>query len=79
MQEKTQTRLTVTEILLARILDAANLLAWLNSQAGKDGTNRPESVLAALMGAESTEDKPLAFAGAAEYERARAEILAKMQ
>lgn len=43
---------TTEELLLSAIVDNTRLLAWLQTKDGCDGTNRPESLLATLIGKE---------------------------
>lgn len=43
-------KITTQEMLLSAITDNTKMLAWLNSQDGANGVNRPESLLAILTG-----------------------------
>ena len=50
------------EVLLAMIADRLSMLVWFKTKDGQDGTNRPKSMLALLLGEEKTnEDKVGAF------------------
>lgn len=48
--------ITIEEMLLSAIVDNTRMNAWLQSQDGSRGTNRPKSILEALMRIESDED-----------------------
>lgn len=43
-------KLTTDQTILALIADNTRMLAWLNSADGVNGTNRPKSLLEALIG-----------------------------
>ena len=51
------------EVLLAMIADRLSLLVWFKTKDGQDGTNRPKSMLALLLGEDGPpkEDKVGAF------------------
>ena len=50
------------EVLLAMIADRLSLLVWFKTKDGQDGTNRPKSMLALLLGEDGpNEDKVGAF------------------
>lgn len=42
-------------LLLAMAVDALNLLVWLNTKAGVEGRDRPESLTKVIMGADEKE------------------------
>ena len=63
-------------ILLASAVDRLTLFVWMNSKDGKNGVNRPKSVLDELMGKEDKKDIE-AFESSDEFERRRKEILEK--
>lgn len=63
-------------LLLASAIDRLSLLVWMNSKDGTNGVNRPKSVFDELMG-KVTEKDIEAFNSSDDYERRRAEILAK--
>lgn len=44
------------EVLLAMIADRLSLLVWFKTKDGQDGTNRPKSMLALLLGEEKTNE-----------------------
>lgn len=48
--------ITKEEMLLSAVVDNTRMLAWLQSQDGSKGTNRPKSLLETLLGKESEED-----------------------
>ena len=60
-------------MLLAAILDGINTVAWLLSEDGRRGTNRPISVVNELRG--DLEKEIAIFASAEEYEWARASVI----
>lgn len=67
-----------TEILLAAAaVDRLSLLAWMMTKDGQKGRNRPESILQKLTAEPKKKDELMAFRTAEEFERRRAEILAK--
>ncbi len=41
---------TTDQMLLASVVDNTRLIAWLQSEDGVNGTNRPKSILAQMMG-----------------------------
>lgn len=64
-----------TEILLqAATVDALNLLVWAKTKNAKHGTNKPASIYEALT-EEPEKDEYIGFDSAAEFEKARAEII----
>lgn len=62
------------ELLMAAAVDQLSLLVWLNSENGRNGTDRPPSILGAIFGTEQENDKVEAFETADEYEAAWAKI-----
>lgn len=56
------------EILAAATLDRLSMLVWLHSEDGRNGTNRPKSVLAALMGQTVENDQVVAFENGEDFE-----------
>lgn len=66
------TRLTVTETLLAGIVDRLGQLVWMQSVDGQKGRNRPKSILELLQGKSSEEKQStiLAFDTPEEFEAA---------
>ena len=52
----TNQKVSNEEVLLAMIADRLSLLVWFNTKDGQDGTNRPKSMLALLLGDEKTND-----------------------
>lgn len=63
-------------ILLASILDHLKILIWFNSKDGQNGTNRPRSILDAILNVEKESDI-LSFESAEEFEEYRKEIILK--
>lgn len=71
---------TTQQTLLAAAVDRLSALAWMQTKDGAHGRKRPPSVVAALSGKDKpkqTNTRPVAFATPADFERARARILAK--
>ena len=62
-----------TTLLLAAILDSINTVAWLLSEDGRRGRNRPQSVVAEMRG--DLENEIAVFASAEEYEQMRASTI----
>lgn len=58
-------KLTKSEMLLAAAVDRLSLLVWFLSS---DGTERPKSVLDALMGEEQKTEKTMAFETGADFD-----------
>lgn len=59
-----------TVILLAAAVDRLSMLVWMQSEDGRKGTNRPQSLVKLLSGeTEKTENhKPRAFASSTDFE-----------
>lgn len=78
MRKITGRRLSLTEELLAAILDGINILIWAQSKDGKYNRNRPESILEKL--AEKPKEKDTAsFESAEDFEEAKRAILSKVK
>lgn len=61
-------------LLLAKIVDAAQLLVWQNTRDGQEGRNQPASIAAALLEADRPKERT-GFATAAEFDAWRAAML----
>jgi hypothetical protein len=61
------------DLLLAAIVDRLSLLVWFNTEDGRNGVNRPPSVLGSIFGNESA-DNVEAFETADAYEAEWARI-----
>ena len=59
-----------TDMLLATIADRLGIIAWFLSEDGKKGRNRPESILAAIMGGNQSESNVEAFDTADDFRAA---------
>lgn len=57
-------------MLLAAIVDRLSLLVWLQTEDGKNGTNRPESVLNAILGIVPEESQVEGYETGEEFEQA---------
>lgn len=63
--------ITLTEYLLAVIADRLGTLAWFQTEDGRKGRNRPESIAQLLTGGgKNKEEKPRSFTDAAAFEKA---------
>lgn len=76
MRKFSKMNVTLTEQLLAAILDDFNSYIYSFSKDSKQGINKPKSIVNAIMHAEEiAKDKPKAFVSSEDYEKARARIL----
>lgn len=64
--------LRVDTILLAAIADRLGLLVWAQTEDGRRGRNRPQSIIDALTGAE---DAPQGYSTPEEFEAERRRII----
>lgn len=78
MRKITGRRLTLTEELLAAILDGVNLLLWQRTKDGAYNRNRPESILEKLTEKPKEKDT-VGFASGEDFERAKQAILKKVK
>lgn len=61
-------KLSLTEMLLALICDALHFLAWTKTKSAQKNQNRPESIFKKLMGKENkVKDSLMSFATVEEY------------
>ena len=67
-------RITLTQILLARITDELSFQSWAKTKDGQKNRNRPESVLKALT-EKPKEDETVSFVTADDFEKAWREIV----
>ena len=65
-------QLRVNTILLAAIADRLGLLVWAQTEDGRRGRNRPQSIIDALTGAE---DAPQGYSTPEEFEAERRRII----
>ena len=68
------------ELLQAAMLDRLTTLCWMQTKDGAHGRRRPPSVVAAISGKDKPKQsnaRPVAYDTPADFERARARILAK--
>lgn len=66
-------KLSKAEMMLAAMVDRLSLLVWLRTEDGREGINRPKSVLSILTGEQSTGTVE-AFSDADDYEAEWARI-----
>lgn len=64
-------KLTTSEMLIARILDALNVWLWMNS---RQGTRKPGSVLDLMLHPEDFASETQSFASPQDFERARRKL-----
>lgn len=65
-------------LLMALIVDDLNLMLWQRTKDGQNNRNRPKSVYQALIGKAEEKDEAIkGFKSADDFEKARAEILAR--
>lgn len=57
-----------TELLLAATVDRLSMLLWSKTEDGRNNTNRPKSVLDALLGKEQSTDDIQAYDSAEAFE-----------
>lgn len=72
-RELTGQKQTVETILLSQIADSLQTLVWFKTKDGQRGTNRPKSILQAIM--DDGENKYMSFDCPEAYEAARRRIL----
>lgn len=66
----------IETILLGIIADKLSFLAWAQTKDAEKGKNRPESILAKLLGKEEKkESEIMAFSSPEEFEQARQRII----
>lgn len=68
-------RLSLDHFFLAGILDRLSLLLWMNTKDGQKGRNRPKLTLDSVF--DKQNKRELSFASGEEFEKRRAELLAK--
>lgn len=61
--------------LLAGIADALNLLVWQNTKDGRNGRNRPASILERIIRPEAGEDAASGFESAEDFDAWRASMM----
>lgn len=60
--------ITLKEMFLAAIVDNTSLLAWMQSEDGVNGINRPKSLLSKIMGVETDNDEIVSFDSGEEFD-----------
>lgn len=58
-----------SELLLAAAVDRLSMLLWAQTEDGRNGVNRPQSVFSAIQGDEQKDGPVKAFASADEFEK----------
>ena len=56
------------EMLLAMAVDRLSLMFWAKTEDGRNGTNRPKSILSILLGDETENGNTVSFDSAEDYE-----------
>lgn len=75
LQQKLQnSKTTLTNYLLAGILDRLSLLVWANTKDAQKGLNRPKMVVDSLFDSVKNQDN-ISFNSSEEFERERERIL----
>ncbi len=69
MRKQTGAKLTLTETLLAILVDSVNTLIWQRTKGAKKGRNRPDSILEILT-KRSKENETKSFASGRAFEEA---------
>ena len=67
-------RATKSELLLAAAVDRLSMLLWAQTEDGRNGVNRPQSVFSVIQGAEKKDGPVEAFETADEFEAEWARI-----
>ena len=67
-------KITLTQVLLARITDELSFQSWAQTKDGQKNRNRPESVLKALV-SEPKKDETISFMTAEDFNKAWKEIV----
>lgn len=63
-----------TDLLLAAAVDRLSMLLWMKSEDGKNGTNRPPSILSVILGTEQEDKAVEAFESDQDFEAAWTQI-----
>lgn len=63
-----------TDLLLAAMVDRLSMLLWMKSEDGKNGTNRPPSILSVILGTEQEDKAVEAFESDQDFEAAWTQI-----
>ena len=61
-------------IMLASIFDKLNWIAWAKTEDGRKNQNHPKAIVSKILGLQDGAKELMAFDGAEDYERARAEF-----
>ena len=68
-------KITLTQTLIARMVDELTFQSWAKTKDGQKNRNRPESVLKALTEEKRTEDELVSFMTAEDFNNAWQEIV----
>ncbi|WP_307255486.1 DUF5361 domain-containing protein [Moryella indoligenes] len=68
-------KVSVDTFLKATMADRLNDLAWMQTEDGQRGVNRPGSILQKLMGTEEEQEQLMTFGSGEEYEMYREKLL----
>ena len=63
-----------TDLLLAAMVDRLSMLLWMKSEDGKNGTNRPPSILSVILGTDQEDKAVEAFESDQDFEAAWTQI-----
>jgi hypothetical protein len=68
---------SIETLLTAQITDGINLLLWTKTEDAEKGKNRPNSIVASLMGESGSKTDDGGYDSGADFERARQMLLNK--
>lgn len=71
-------QISLSDTILAAILDKVNWLAWAQTRDGQKGRNRPKSILADILG-EKKESANMAFDSGEEFEAYRKKLIERSE
>jgi len=71
----TNSKITLTQTLIARMVDELAFQSWAKTKDGQKNRNRPESVLKALTEEKNTEDELVSFRTVDDFKNAWQEIV----
>lgn len=78
MRKISGAKLPTSTWLIAAAVDNLAMLRWLNSADGANNRNRPQSILADLLGESQGASDTLSFSSPAEFEAYRAKLIGEI-
>lgn len=73
--KKNDMQYTTDTMLLASMADSMAFLAWSKTEAAKENTGRPKSILQQMLKKEEKQNDVMIFANGEEFKKARKELL----